>query len=192
MSQQALAKAVEVSATDEFIINTTGTDQTITASQTLFPNIFALAADINSQIILAGGALVWSTAADDAAFGTGTNKMLVTTTQQLVDIPGALATKLGFNGSESVGGSYFISANYTPEEVWFPSCHSSDQNWFRVPAEALFKGTRGTNGQWSGIVYEARETVNKTWPAEYAYNSIEKAAPADASTAADRLARNDT
>jgi hypothetical protein len=199
MPQQAIAKAVEVSTADTFIINTDGADQTINPSQNLFPNIFALIADLNDQITLTGAALSW--VGQDAAdsFSITANRVeayISAAGDTITDIAGTLAPTLGFTGNETPdtsGSASFIVANYPPEEVWLPTYHTSDQSWFNEKPGEVFKGARGTDGNLSGIAYTARRHRMAEWPWEHGENAIENADPNPAtgnSTAnkADRLA----
>jgi hypothetical protein len=181
MSQEALAKVVEVSTSDTFIISwNDGAPQseTINPSQTLFPNILALIADISDQMT------GWAYLTTGYKVGTnnGSGSAGATT------ITGTLASTLGFTGSETPSSDY-ITSTYTPEELWLPTNHSSDGQWFRSSAAEKFKGSIGTDGNRSGISYAARDKRPAEWPVEHAYNAIEKADPTKATTAADRLAR---
>jgi hypothetical protein len=199
MPQQAIAKAVEVSLTDTFIINTSGADQTINPSQNLFPNIFALIADLNDQITLTGAALKWVGSEEAASFSITANRIeafISAAGDTITDIAGTLAPTLGFTGNETPdtsGSSSFIVANYPPKEVWLPTYHTSDQNWFNENPGELFKGTTAEDGNLSGIAYTARKKRTADWPWEHGENAIENADPnpATGNTAtnkADRLA----
>jgi hypothetical protein len=193
---QAIAKAVEVSTTDSFVIDTTGADDTINPSKTHFGNIWQLAYDINNQIADANIDLIWarSSTAGDLASTPPIFTVVSNTTAggpTLVDITGTLAVKLGFTGSESVqsgtaGGNSisYIVATYQPEEVFIPTYYSSDQGWFNEDANDVFKGTMGTDGNLSGVNYTARKKRTIEWPAEFATNAIEYA---DSATAFQRV-----
>ena len=191
MGQQAILKAVEVSTSDTLIINTDGVDQTINPSQTLFPNILALWADIGDQITLTGASVQWAGGVEAAANSIPAHRCRVRITpagDEIVDIGGTLASKFGFTGSESVGSDVFgtyIGATYSPEEMWLPQesddgttfvgRHSSDQNWFNENPTDMFRGSKGVDGNLSGIAYTGRKMRQAEWPWIAATNAIEKA-----------------
>ena len=191
MGQQAIAKTVEVSTAAEFVVNSTGTDQTVNPSQNLFPNVFALAADIDDQSSTLSFSVEWIESDGGVSPLTFTpNRFIVICSTELVDITGAIATKLGFDGTETVreivGGSLWaIAATNAPEDIWLPQSttasgtiipmHTSDQNWFNENPNELFKGTKGTDGNLSGIAYSGRKMRVADWPWIDATNAIPKA-----------------
>jgi hypothetical protein len=187
MAQQAIAKTVEVSTTDTFIINTNGTDQTINPSQTIFPNVFALAADINDQITLSQCTLGWNGAASAVALGQSERFYVSTNVggggDTLIDITGTLAATLGFNGSESVSGSSYILATYAPEQVFLPTYINRDNKWFNEDPADMFKGNVGTDGNLSGVNHQGRKKILREWEWEFNYNCMEYADDTGAATA---------
>jgi len=159
---QAIARVIEVKTTDTLIVGTgTINEFTLNPSQTLFPNVLALLADLNDQA--------------NPDYTIQLNSDYKTRIQGIGftgPVTGTLAIPLGFDGTEEAAPS--VSA-YSPEHMWIPALSSSDTNWFREDPGEGFKGQNGPDGNLSGISYDSRKKRQVEWPWIISTNITERA-----------------
>jgi hypothetical protein len=70
----------------------------------------------------------------------------------------------GFSGNETPSTS--ITADYRPLYSWFSTYSHSDMNQFNAPSAGQFFGSKGIDGNLSGIAVEQRDMRSLEWVAE--------------------------
>jgi hypothetical protein len=173
---QGIYQTVEVdSSTDTFTFTDGGGAVTVYPSQNVFPNVLALMSDIDDQLV--GRSIYPSTA-------TSGHRIVLSGSGTITAIGGTVSTMLGFDGTET--GASTATATYIYKFAWLPTYgyqssggnennlfrYSADTNWFKKDASAEFSGTRGVDGNLSGVAYDVQYQVTKEWKWILATNAI--------------------
>ena len=192
-TQQAIMKAVEVSTTVGMSIGSpthpTDPDFTVYPSQSFFPNILALAADLSQQMY--DTTLSYSQGPVHIEIGitnTGLVRFYVVSSGSFpinYTIDSAYSP-LGFAGGEAANidpnifdytnsilvGSIRLATN-PPEDCWLPSYYSADTMLFEPESERAFIGVTGVDGNLSGATFTERQVRDFEWKFQSAENAIE-------------------
>ena len=194
LTQQAIMKAVEVDTSVGMDITYTGTgggtNFTVYPTQSLFPNILALAADLHKQVYAV---------TNDPSYRDPLNIVLVNYNNgdDIKNYKFSLVqtglthwystdyTPLGFTGSEASGeasgqiedfdGELFVhrTAANPPTDTFLPTYYSSDTKLWLPESENAFVGVTGVDGNLSGAAFTERFSRNIRWSFEHAYNTTE-------------------
>lgn len=194
-TQQAIMKAVEVDNTVGISIQANyGGDANfiVYPTQSLYPNIMALAADLSDQLETA-----------TAAYGGGLLKIILVQltskefkfalyNQTLTHYYNVLTDYdlLGFTSSDTNIGQdkvgfddglthvYVRVATNIFKETFLPTYYSSDSNLWEPESEKGFIGVTGVDGNLSGTSFTKRYIRDISWNFEHAYNTTVNASGA--------------
>jgi hypothetical protein len=184
-TQQAIMKAVERPSTALGLELTfpSDPDLTIYPSQELFPNVLALAADLNDQLVTAtAGYLAGST---HLVFNTNNGLIRFRTyTAGIFTNPSVTASfpSLGFlqaSGGDTgstgtingLTGSWWNAAE-PPRETFLPNYYTSDAWYFVDDADEVFRGVTGVDGNLSGTNFTPRAKRNLEWRFQTSTNAL--------------------
>lgn len=200
-TQQAIMKAVEVNTSVGMDITYTGTgggtNFTVYPTQSLFPNILALAADLHKQVYAV---------TIDPSYREPLNIVLVNynngndvNNYRFSLINSGLTSwystdyaPLGFTGTELGGavngqiedfdGESFVhrTATNPPTDTFLPTHYSSDLSLWVPDSEKSFIGVTGVDGNLSGASFTERFHRDISWSFEHAYNTTENTVGATA------------
>lgn len=187
-TQQAIMKAVEVDTTIglDMEYTSTSTSFTVYPTQSFFPNIMALAADLNKTVNAYCTAnfsqtvniiLVELTDGNFrfAVYNPTLSHLFVLTTNYdplgltTVDT-NAINNKVGFvGGFEHV---YVRTGSNPFEDTWLPNYYSADTWYFVDDASENFKGVTGVDGNLSGSSFTPRSMRDFEWKFQINTNAI--------------------
>lgn len=169
---QALLAPIETQSTDDISITVDGYSawaysNTHDNSVHVFANVVHMVALLNNE------------APAQLSFGFDSDmNVIVTASAEITDIStGTINTALG---GLSVNGTSTVTASGVSPYSWVPRYRSSDSKWFQRESAQEFRGSRGVDGNLSGVSYTALQSRDLQWPYVKAENAIERANGASA------------
>jgi hypothetical protein len=157
MIYQLLTRPVEITSSNNTLAYTmSGGGGTVTLTAGVWANPFAIADAIRDAADLS------------SVYVSTAGKIVVTGSATVTPTHSELWRILGFSGNETPGTT--ITADYTPLFTWIPTYTHMDSNQWAAPSDGQFFGSKGSDGNLSGISVEVRRQRALTWDAEISTN----------------------